>query len=242
MFLLFPTLQIARLEAKLSGYERATFGSSSRITTPRGPRSATHMRRVTSPRTVTKSSVSGMKKSNSDQNLENLTDGGSLVSFSHANSQHVIESHPYSPMPAIFVSQDQGHTVHPNTTYTDRTRSVQSSLETLEGLLKQANLEMARDSFPMLLNSSTSQVTDVTLNASDLSSTQPSPPQKEEREENQPVVNGRVGDEGSHSVSGDFENLHEQLDRKKASLGLSRDKAKDSDSLDPEKWLVIAPC
>lgn len=233
--LVIKDAEIARLEAKLSGYERATFGSSSRITTPRGPRSATHMRRVTSPRTVTKSSVSGMKKSNSDQNLENLTDGGSLVSFSHANSQHVIESHPYSAMPAIFVSQDQGHSVHPNTTYTDRTRSVQSSLETLEGLLKQANMEMARDSFPMLLNSSTSQITDATLNASDLSSTQPSPPQKEEREENQPVVNGRVGDEGSHSVSGDFENLHEQLDRKKASLGLSRDKAKDSDSLDPEK-------
>lgn len=100
-------------------------------------------------------------------------------------------------------------------------------------------MEMARDSFPMLLNSSTSQITDATLNASDLSSTQPSPPQKEEREENQPVVNGRVGAEGSHSVSGEFENLHEQLDRKKASLGLSRDKAKDSDSLDPEKWLVI---
>jgi len=233
--LVIKDAEIARLEAKLSGYERATFGSSSRITTPRGPRSATHMRRVTSPRTVTKSSVSGMKKSNSDQNLENLTDGGPLVSFSHANSQHVIESHPYSPMPAIFVSQDHGHSVYPNTTYTDRTRSVQSSLETLEGLLKQANMEMARDSFPMLLNSSTSQITDVTLNASDLSSTQPSPPQKEEREQNQPVVNGRVGDEGSHSVSGDFENLHEQLDRKKASLGLSRDKAKDSDSLDPEK-------
>ncbi|XP_074615287.1 uncharacterized protein LOC141858821 [Acropora palmata] len=233
--LVIKDAEIARLEAKLSGYERATFGSSSRITTPRGPRSATHMRRVTSPRTVTKSSVSGMKKSNSDQNLENLTDGGPLVSFSHANSQHVIESHPYSPMPAIFVSQDHGHSVYPNTTYTDRTRSVQSSLETLEGLLKQANMEMARDSFPMLLNSSTSQITDVTLNASDLSSTQPSPPQKEEREQNQPVVNGRVGDEGSHSVSGDFENLHEQLDRKKASLGLSRDKAKESDSLDPEK-------
>lgn len=217
----------------MSGYERATFGTTSRTTTPRGPRSATHMRRVTSPRTVTKSSVSGMKKSNSDQNLHDLTSDGPLVSFGRLNSQDVMENRPYPQMPAILVSQDHGHSsMHSH----DRARSVQSSLETLEGLLKQANMEMARDSLPMLLNSSASQAGDVTLNTADLDSTQPSPPQKEEREKTVEIVNGGVSEEDEEPVSGLYENLHEQLEKKKASLGLSRDKGGEADSLDPEKW------
>ena len=185
---------------------------------------------------MTKSSASSMKKSNSDQNLKHFTDSGPLVSFSHANSQDVTESHPFPKKPAIFVSRDNGQTAYPDSSYMDRTRSVQSSLETLEGLLKQANMEMARDSLPMLLSSSTSQTDDVTLNTTDLNSTQMSPPQKEERENSSHLVNGKVGKEESEAVSDDIENLHEQLERKKASLGMSRDKGKETDSLDPEKW------
>ena len=193
------------------------------------------MRRVTSPRTVTKTSVSGIKKSSSDQNLHSLTGNGSLVTFSHLNTQDLTESHPYPPIPAIEVSQDHGHSVHNHSSYGDRTRSVQSSLETLEGLLKQANMEMARDSLPMLLNSSTSHTGDVTLSTADLNNTQPSPPQKEEREKVAEIVNGGVG-EKNEPASGLYENLHEQLEKKKASVGLSRDKVVDADSLDPEKW------
>lgn len=222
----------------MSGYERATFGTASRVTTPRGARPATHIRRVTSPRTVTKTSASGMKKSTSDQNLHNLTSNGPLVSLTHVSTHDMTESHSYPPMPSILVSQDHEHSVHSHSSYAypqDRTRSVQTSLETLEGLLKQANMEMARDSLPMLLNSSTSQAGDVTLSAADLNSTQPSPPQKEEREKMPEIINGGFG-EKDESVSGSYENLHEQLEKKKASLGMSREKVVDADSLDPDKW------
>lgn len=221
----------------MSGYERATFGTSSRVTTPRGARP--HMRRVTSPRTVTKSAVSGMKKSISDENLQSLTDNGPLVSFNYLNSQDVMEGHQYSQIPAILVSQDHGHLGDTHKSHSvpqDRSRSVQSSLETLEGLLKQANMEMARDSLPILFNSSTSQISDVTLNAADLDSTQPSPPQKEEREKTTEMVNGGTGKEESQPVISLYENLHEQLEKKKASLGMSREKGRGADSLDPEKW------
>ena len=223
----------------MSGYERATFGTASRTTTPRGARPAAHMRRVTSPRTVTKFSTSGLKKSSSDQNLHSLTDNGPLVSLSHLSSQDVMEGRPYPHMPAILVSQDHEHSVHSHNSYSvpqDHSRSVQSSLETLEGLLKQANMEMARDSLPILLNTSAAQTADVTLNAADLNSTQPSPPQKEEREKTTELVNGGPGEEESQPVSGLYENLHEQLEKKKASLGMSRDKGRNADSLDPEKW------
>ena len=238
MNLLIP--QIARLEAKVSGYERATFGSTSRTTTARGARPATHMRRVTSPRTVAKSSGSGMKKSSSDQNLQDLTRNGPLV-FSHLNTQDVMESGAYPQMPAILVSQDHGHSVHSHNSYSlpqDRSRSVQSSLDTLEGLLKQANMEMTRDSLPIILNSSASQAGDVTLNTADLNTTQPSPPQKEEHEKIAEVVNGGVDEADEEPVSSLYENLHEQLEKKKASLGMSRDKG-DADSLDPERWWVV---
>ena len=87
----------------------------------------------------------------------------------------------------------------------------------------------------LLLNSSTSQAGDVTLSAADLNSTQPSPPQKEEREKMPEIVNGGFG-EKDESVSGSYENLHEQLEKKKASLGMSREKVVDADSLDPDKW------
>lgn len=97
-------------------------------------------------------------------------------------------------------------------------------------------MEMARDSLPMLLTTSAPQSADVTLNAADLNSTQPSPPQKEEREKSAEIVNGGTGEEESQPVSGLYENLHEQLEKKKASLGMSRDKGRDADSLDPEKW------
>lgn len=234
------TLQITRLEAKVSGYERATFGANVRLDgtgriTPRGTRTAAHMRRVTSPRTVSKSSVSGMKKSNSDHNLHNLSNNSTLVTFSHLDTQDMMEHHAYPQMPAILVSQDHSYSHQPYSLPHDRSKSVQSSLETLEGLLKQANMEMARESVPLLLNTSTSQAGDVTLSAADLNSTQPSPPQKEERDRTAETDSSATDADGE-PVSGLYENLHEQLEKKKASLGLSRDRGSDSDSLDPEKW------
>jgi len=96
-------------------------------------------------------------------------------------------------------------------------------------------MEMARESLPLLLNASTSQPGDVTLSTADLNSTQPSPPQKEERDRTGEVENG-ISDEHEEQVSGLYENLHEQLERKKASLGMSRDRGNDEDSLDPERW------
>lgn len=191
------------------------------------------MRHVTSPRTVSKSSVSGMKKSSSDQNLHNLSSNSTLVTFSHLDTQDMMErSRAYTQMPAIHVSQD--HSLHSQKSH-DRSKSVQSSLETLEGLLKQANMEMARESVPLLLNTSTSQSGDVTLSAADLNSTQPSPPQKEERDRTAEIENGGIN-EHEEQVSGLYENLHEQLEKKKASLGMSRDRGNDGDSLDPERW------
>ena len=189
------------------------------------------MRHVTSPRTVSKSSVSGMKKSSSDQNLHNLSSNSTLVTFSHLDTQDMMErsNRAYTQVPAIHVSQDRSQKSH------DRSKSVQSSLETLEGLLKQANMEMARESVPLLLNTSTSQASDVTLSAADLNSTQPSPPQKEERDRPARVENGSI-DEREEQISGLYENLHEQLEKKKASLGMSRDIGNDGDSLDPERW------
>lgn len=229
------TPQIARLEAKVSGYERATFGTSVRNdgrVTPRPTRPAMHMRHVTSPRTVSKSSVGGMKKSSSDQNLHNLSGNSALVTFSHLDTQDIMErSRAIPEMPAIHVSQD--HSLQSQKSH-DRSRSVQSSLETLEGLLKQANMEMARENVPLLLSTSTSQAGDVTLLTADLNSTQPSPPQKEERDRTAGIENGVVDEQ--EQVSGLYENLHEQLEKKKASLGMSRDKGNDGDSLDPEKW------
>lgn len=194
------------------------------------------MRHVTSPRTVSKSTVSGMKKSSSDQNLHDLSTNSTLVTFSHLNSQDLIESRAYPQIPAVHVSQDQSsHSHKSHSLPQDHRRNVRSSLETLEGLLKQANMEMARESLPLLLNTSTSQPGDVTLSAADLNSTQPSPPQKEERDRTAEVENGR-SDEREDEVSGLYENLHEQLERKKASLGMSRDQRNDEDSLDPERW------
>ena len=224
----------------MSGYERATFGTSVRLdgsgrVTPRGNRSASHMRHVTSPRTVSKSSVSGMKKSNSDQNLNNMSSNSTLVTFSHLETQDLMENHAHSQTPAILVSQHHSHGQKPYPLPHDRSRSVQSSLETLEGLLKQANMEMARDSLPLLLNTSTSQADDVTLSAADLNTTQPSPPQKEERDRTA-EKDTSVMDGDGEQVSGLYENLHEQLEKKKASLGMSRDRGSDSDSLDPDKW------
>lgn len=234
------TPQVARLEAKVSGYERATFGASARLdvtgrVTPRATRTATHMRRVTSPRTVSKSSVSGMKKSSSDQNLHNLSNNSSLVTFSQLDARDMMESRAYPQMPAILVSQDHSLRGQKYSLPQDRSRTVQSSLETLEGLLKQANMEMARESVPLLLNTSTSQTGDVTLSAADLNSTQPSPPQKEERDRTAEIENGAI-DEEEEQVSGLYENLHEQLEKKKSSLGMSRDRGNDGDSLDPERW------
>lgn len=194
------------------------------------------MRHVTSPRTVSKSTVSGMKKSSSDQNLHDLSTNSTLVTFSHLNTQDMIESGAYPQMPAIHVSQD--HSSRSQKSYSlpqDRSRNVRSSLETLEGLLKQANMEMARESLPLLLNTSTTQAGDVTLSTADLNSTQPSPPQKEERDRTAEIENG-ASDENEEQVSGLYENLHEQLERKKASLGMSRDRGNDGDSLDPERW------
>lgn len=238
IFRLF-TPQIARLEAKVSGYERATFGTSVRLDgtgriTPRGTRNASHMRHVTSPRTVSKSSVSGMKKSNSDQNLNNVSSNSTLVTFSHLDTQDMMENHAHPQMPGILVSQHHSHSQKSYSFPHDQSRSVQSSLETLEGLLKQANMEMARDSLPLLLNNSTSQAGDVTLSAADLNTTQPSPPQKEERDRTAEKDTSVI--DGDGEVSGLYENLHEQLEKKKASLGMSRDRGSDSDSLDPDKW------
>lgn len=196
------------------------------------------MRHVTSPRTVSKSTVSGMKKSSSDQNLHDLSTNSTLVTFSHLNTQDMIESRAYPQMSAIHVSQ--GHSSRSQKSYSlpqDRSRNVRSSLETLEGLLKQANMEMARESLPLLLNTSTTQAGDVTLSTADLNSTQPSPPQKEERDRTAEIENG-ASDENEEQVSGLYENLHEQLERKKASLGMSRDRGNDGDSLDPERWWV----
>ena len=239
----FSTPQIARLEAKVSGYERATFGTSTRLdstgrATPRGTRTATHMRHVTSPRTVSKSTVSSLKKSSSDQNLHDLSTNSTLVTFSHVNTQDLIESRAYPQIPTVHVSQD--HSLRSQKSYSlpqDRSRTGRSSLETLEGLLKQANMEMARESLPLLLNTSTSQAGDVTLSTADLNSTQSSPPQREEHHRTAEVENGS-SDEHKEQVSGLYENLHEQLERKKASLGMSRDRANDEDSLDPERWWV----
>ena len=231
--------QIARLEAKVSGYERATFGTNVRLDgtgriTPRGTRNASHMRHVTSPRTVSKSSASGMKKSNSDQNLNNVSSNSTLVTFSHLDTQDMMENHAHPQMPGILVSQHHSHSQKPYSFPHDQSRSVQSSLETLEGLLKQANMAMARDSLPLLLNNSTSQAGDVTLSAADLNTTQPSPPQKEERDRTAEKDTSVI--DGDGEVSGLYENLHEQLEKKKASLGMSRDRGSDSDSLDPDKW------
>lgn len=177
-----------------------------------------------------------MKKSSSDQNLHDLSTNSTLVTFSHLNTQDLIESRAYPQIPAVHVSQDQSSRNQKSYSLPqDHSRTVRSSLETLEGLLKQANMEMARESLPLLLNTSTSQPGDVALSTADLSSTQPSPPQKEERDGTAEVENG-TSDEREEQVSSLYENLHEQLERKKASLGMSRDRGNDGDSLDPERW------
>ena len=215
------------MEAKVSGYERATFGTRSRATesartTPRAGRSSLHMRRVTSPRALSGSSVGVMKKSSSDHNLRNVTSSRGLVTFGHLSAQDVMESEEYSSIPSILVSHD-----HPLHNYSH------SSMETLESLLKQANLEMARETVPILLTPSTSQPNDATLTAADLSTTQPSPPQKEESES---TAENTVASEVEEQTSSRYENLHEQLQKKKASLVTCRSGRSDGDLLDPEGW------
>ena len=207
----------------MSGYERATFGSRPRLEGLglgglRSPRHSAHARRVTSPRALSRSSQT-MKRSSSDHNLHNVSDNSALVNFSHLNGNS-MENGEYPSVPAVTVSMmDHGKAPLLNGG---------GQFDRFEGLLKQASLELTHETEPVLLSSQVGDVTPASTGRA--KSEQLSPPERQAAS-----VSPSTSDSGK-DVSGNFEDLHSQLDKKKAALSGSRGTADEVPTLDPEKW------
>ena len=231
------SFQIARLEAKISGYERATFGTRTPRREGLGHRStrtgsSSHVRHVTSPRLVTRPHYDGMKKSSSDHNLRSLADTSTLLTFSNLNVDDLYNSETHER--AARGSGRSHLTSRPqDNSHSQNTQSNSVDIESLEDLLKQATFEMSQETEPVLLSPSTAQTSDMSHSSGESSAGQLSPPQKQTAAHSQTELRAQP----DQNASEDNETLREQLEKKKAAMVMTRDQVNDDMApLDPEQW------
>lgn len=174
------------------------------------PSHGSHVRRVTSPRSLANNAHSGLTKSISDHNLHNLSESSV---FSLLDNDDFFDSRDN-----ILPERGAANNMHVRSrTFDNRSHAMShnrpTGIEILDNILES-------DKVPLLMTSSRTEKT----HTKSMNSTSSSPPQRQE---------------AKRSLKDDSikqQTLKEQLENKKKATGMVQENGVDDDTLNPVQW------